>query len=370
MALPDICGDKNFADFLTESAHFRGSLTEDLQFIFNEPEPVRPRRGRREALDGSTLENRRHRLVAIFEAAWGDIGWKLQKCKKTNDLIGIFNAIQGSTLQDVLTVFCTPSTLPPSRLTWRNLRHQLRELIEPQYEASNVNSEATERLQRANAALAQAQGRELKLARKEFAKCKQDADRASAEYRQINEKQRNLTGEMRFLDASIARWELFRFLKSKRYELTPLHLANAAAGLPEIGCRRSVLRCAKECRSTPREGVHYVVFKAIRYLNSKSVNKTAQALVEHFRETVPFLPKQYSLAKRYLAENWLFLERALRQICKAKPHPKAFPYEVTARFLKQMQVQSHTDILLAQRAKLDLLSKPADPLKLGKSANS
>lgn len=357
--MSDLCDDQNPANDLTEKDAVSSEpvsadgLTEDFQVIFNLPEPTQPRRGR-PSLDGSTLENRRHRLVAIFESAWGEIGWKLQKCKKANDLIGIFSAIPGATFQDVLTVFCTPSTLSASRVTWRKVHHQLRALIEPQYAASNAYSAAAERLQKASAALAQAQGRELKLVRKEFAKCKQDADRASAEYQRINEKQRNLADEMRLLDASIARWELFRFLKSKRYELSPLHLANATAGLPEIGCRRSALRCLKECRDMPNEGMRYTTFKAIRYISSKASNKTAQVLVEHFRKAVPLLPKQYSLAKRDLAENWFFLERALRQTYKAKPHPGAFPYEVTTRYVKQMLTQSHTDLLLVQRAKLSI----------------
>jgi hypothetical protein len=196
-------------------------LTEEFQYIFNQPEPAKPRKGRPESLDPSALENRRHRLVAIFEAFWGEIGWKLQKCKKASDLISIFSALPGAKFQDVLTVFCTPSTFPASRVAWRKARHQLRLLIEPQREASNLNHEAAERLQKALAALAQAQGRDLKVVRKEFVKCKQEADKLDLACRRINGKQRDLTAQVQLLETSIARRELFRFLKSKRYELTP-----------------------------------------------------------------------------------------------------------------------------------------------------
>lgn len=252
-----------------------------------------------------------------------------------------------------MTVFCTPSTLPASRVAWRKARHQLRALIDPQSKASNLDREANERFQKARAALAQAQGRDRKLVRKEFVKCTEDADRIREECRRINERQRNLTTTVQLLEASIARRELFRFLKSKRYELNPLSLAHAAAGLPEMGYRRSTAKCAK-CRSTPTEGLRYEIFKAIRYLISKADNKTAQGLVEHFRKTVLLLPQRYARSKADFAENWFFLERALRQICKARPHPKAFPYEVTARYFKQMQVRSYPDMLLAERAKLTL----------------
>jgi hypothetical protein len=100
--------------------------------------------------------------------------------------------------------------------------------------------------------------------------------------------------------------------------------------------------------------VRYEIFKAIRYLLPTTGNKNPQALVEHFRERLPLLPQRYSRPKTELAENWHFLQLALRQTCKAKPHPKAFPYEVTAQYFQQMQVQSYTDMLLAQRAKLSL----------------
>jgi hypothetical protein len=328
-------------------------LTEEFQFTFNQPEPAKPRKGRPESLDDSTLENRRHRLVGIFEASWGEIGWKLQRCKKAGDLVAIFSALPGAAFQDVITVFCTPSILSASRIAWNKARRELRAIIEPQNAASNHNSQAIERLQRARAALAQAKGRELKLVKKEFAKRKQEADSAGEECRKINQKQRGLIAQVQLMEASIARRELFRFLKSKRYELNPLNLANAAAGLPEMGCRRSALKCAKFERA-PAEGVRYEIFKAIRYVISTTRNKTARTLVEHFRERVPLLPPRYSHSKAELKEKWLFLERALRQTCKAKPHPGAFPFEVTARYFKQLQVQSYTDMLLAERAKLSL----------------
>lgn len=369
-AAGDICDDQNSAKDLTENESVSSNRltedsensedsqdSEDSQVIFNVPEPVKPRRGRRDELDDSTLENRRHRLVAIFEATWGEVGLKVQKCKRAGDLAGIFSAIPGANIQDVLTVLCAPSTLPASRAAWRKARQELKALAEPDRVAANLNREAAERLQRAHAALAQAKGRNLKVVRKEFVRCKREADERARGCREISDRQRKLVAHLGLLEASIARRELFRFLKSKRYELTPLNLASAAAGLPEIGCRRSALKCAGFERP-PAEGVRYEIFKAIRYLmaktNTKTNKKPAQALVEHFREGVRLLPRQYSRAKVELAETWFFLDRAIRQTCKAKPRSGDFPFEITARYFRQTQQQTHTDILLAELAKLSL----------------
>lgn len=46
-------------------------MTEGFQFIFNQPERAKSRKGRPESLDDSILE----------------IGWKLQKCKKASDSV-------------------------------------------------------------------------------------------------------------------------------------------------------------------------------------------------------------------------------------------------------------------------------------------
>jgi hypothetical protein len=351
-AQSDLCDDQNPEKDLTENQPISSNrLTEDSQLIFNLPEPAKPHRGRRDALDDSTLENRRHRLVSLFEASWGEIGWELQKCKKAGDLVSIFSAIAGAKFQDVLTVFCNSSTLPASRVAWRKALQKLKALVGPQSDSANLSREASDRLQRARAALAQAKGRNRKVVRKEFVRCKREADEREKESRRIYEQQRDLAAHLSLLEASIARRELFRFLKSKRYELNPLNLASAAAGLPEMGCRRSALKCAKFQRP-PAEGLPYEIFKAIRYLMAKTTNKTAQALVEHFREGVRSLPQRYSRSRVELAEKWLFLERALRQTWRVKPHPGAFPFEITARYFRHTQLQSHTDILLAERAKL------------------
>src|SRR5260370_9021734 len=115
--------------------------------------------------------------------------------------------------------------------------------------------------------------------------------------------------------------------------------------------RESVRRCSKE-KSISANGTHYQVFKAIRYLISRAKKRTVQELVVHFQTGVPELPSRYSLARADLAEKWHFLERALRQSGRAPVHPKALPFEITAKYFKQMQTQTQTDILLAERAKL------------------
>jgi hypothetical protein len=328
-------------------------MSDDIFQIVQEPKPVRA--GRPQSLDDSTLRNRRDRLLAIFEASWGEMGWKIQKSREADELASIFNALPGVKFQDVIAVFCTRSTLPASDAALSKARKEMRALVTPQRESANLLSHANERLQGVQRALPQAKGRELKLVRKELVKRKQEADKVAADCRRINEKQRSIAIQVQLLEASIAQRELFRFLKSKRYELNPLSLANAAAGLPNMGWRRSLLRCVK-AGGRSLDGLRYEVFKTIRYLVSTARNKTQQVLIAHFRERIPLLPQRYRHSKTELAENWFFLERALRQSCKAKPHPGALPFEITQRYFNQTQTKSYTHMLLAERTKLNLES--------------
>ena len=153
------------------------------------------------------------------------------------------------------------------------------------------------------------------------------------------------------LEASFARHEIFRFLKSRRYALTPLSLANAAAGLPYMGWRHSMRRNAK-VKSIAADGSAYEIFKAIRYIAATASKTTEKVFVTSVREGIPSLPSRYRNARNELAAKWLYLERAIRQSYRQRPHPKALPFEITKRYFIQIRSQSQVDRVLAEQAML------------------
>jgi len=170
---------------------------------------------------------------------------------------------------------------------------------------------------------------------------------------------RRLEARLRDLEAPFARQELFRFLKSKRYEVTPLALANAAAGLPYMGWRHSMRKNA-EVQSIAANGFAYQNFKAVRYLAEIANKSTEKAFVAAFRKNIPSLPSRYRTPRNELAQNWLFLERAVQQayrIYRKKHHPRDLPFEVTKRYFMQIRSQSQVDRVLADQARLVLASE-------------
>jgi hypothetical protein len=324
----------------------------DAEYAFSAPEPERRRLGRRSLIDDPTLHNRRDRLVQIFEGLWGEVGLALQRIRKPEDLVTVFKILEGKVWDDFISALWTPSDHSGSTRALAKIRLEYRQIGKPMRVASEANHIAHERLEHARAALSQeASRRERKLVRKEYAKRWKEGRQTAEECKKLNSRDNALRAQLKLAEASFTRREVFRFIKSKRYELNPLNLANAVAGLPFMAWRQSLLRCAKE-ESLSANGTQYVVFKAIRYLVSTVKRNSIQEFVNHFHAGVPQLPSRYRLARSDLSEKWLFLERALREVYRARIHPRALPFEITKRYFRQMRAQTHADTLLAERAKL------------------
>jgi hypothetical protein len=129
--------------------------------------------------------------------------------------------------------------------------------------------------------------------------------------RDFARQQQELWDRLRGLEAVFARQQIFRFCKSKRYELNPLNLANAAAGLPYIGWRQSTRRSITH-PSVAANGLDYQIFKAICFMATNAKRSSENAFVAKFRESIPRLPSRYRVPKAELANQWLFLETAIR----------------------------------------------------------
>ena len=320
-----------------------------------EQEVSRPTKGRKSEVSDPELYSRRDRLLQIFQHSWGEIGWELQGCRKPEDLIRIFTpvAAPGSWFRDEMMLFCHPCSEAAPGPTLRKVRAELAALIEPMRAADESNRRAKEQLQQVTWALTQAHGRSRRIVKQARKARRKIAWKTEQLYLSVRRRELGLEERLRDLRAAFARQELVRFLKSKRYSLTPLSLANAAAGLPSMGWRRSMQRSAK-APCALANGLRYQVFKAIQYLATNAVKKTEDGLVITFEDSIPTLPSRYRLAKIEIAEKWFYLERALRQAYRAKVHQKALPYEITKRYFNQLSSQSPVHMILADHAKLTL----------------
>jgi hypothetical protein len=312
-------------------------------------------RGRRAALSDAELHNRRDQFVQIFEGEWGEIGWALHRCKKAQDVIQILGPLAASPswIANVIEVFCRPSQETGSAGILRNVRSARRRVVEPLRLADESKRFAEDQLRQINRALTQAHGRSVRIVKKARKQLRKKLWKTMQEHRTLTDLEKRLQARLKSLEADFARQELMRFIKSKRYELMPLNLANAVAGLPYVGWRQSMRKnSTNPCGIA--NGHRYQIFKAIRYLLAVGKRKTEKTLVKGFQECIPLLPGRYRLPKAELAENWLYLERALRQAYRTKLHSKALPFEIAKRYFKQIHSPTQVDVVLAQQARITL----------------
>jgi hypothetical protein len=318
----------------------------------NEPSSIR--RGPRTELSDAQLHGRRDQLVQVFEAYWGQLGMDLRGCKKADDLIPILSPLVETYVRGLISAICHDFPKPVAAVTPRKIRAKGRVVATERYAAENNYRQALEQLQRVDIAFAQASKRNRRFVKRERKKCRKDLARTKPLFLRISWIEKDVDEHRRNVEARFARQQMLLFLKSGRYEVNPCSLANATAGLPYMGWRQSMRRC-KTRDSIIADSQPYQIFKSIRYLvQTASGKKTANTLVESFREGIPRLPNRYRLAKQEIARKWLYLERAIRQAVRSKPHPQALHFEITKRYSEQMQTHSPVDTVLAEQRQIPL----------------
>ncbi len=167
-------------------------------------------------------------------------------------------------------------------------------------------------------------------------------------------------------EAHYCRTELLKFTRDRRYAHNPRNLANALAGLPYMGCRRSAVRCAK----LPYSYEPYLIYRVFEFIERtwrlRSVASSAPGL-ELFRAAISKLSRcvlvkiegqknrkrMANYFRRYLEENWAYLKEAIEYVLREYQHPGQVPYLMTARFQANLsKPRTQADIFFAQQERL------------------
>ena len=307
------------------------------------------------------LHNRRDQLVQAFEGYWGEIGRELENCAEPKDLIQILAPLKETYIHDLVALIGRSSSDSGKTTEVRKIRAMRKKIVSPRYAAEQSYRQDIDDLQRVSSALQQAVRSSHRIAKAELKKRRRGIAKSAYRYRQLSKTERELELQLQHMEASFTREQIFLFLESDRYELTPLSLANATAGLPFMGWRRSMNRC-RPCESKMANGLSFQVFKAIRYLMKTTFEKNAKGLVSYFRDSVPTLPSRHRLAKEQLASNWWYLERSIRQALRNKIDFEDLHFEIFKYYARQIRHQSQVDRISAEHAKLQLQKPRAKSL--------
>ncbi len=347
--------NKRLSEFVEVSSYGNTNQEIELDTVFEEP--GKPRRGPYVTLSDPQLHNRRDQLLQLFEGDWGRLGWELQQCKQTSDLIRIFLPLLNTYASEVISVFCRPSDEVSSRYSLQKIRQELRTLGQPTYDLEESKRVIHDELQEIARAEAKKEKRRIVLQVQK--KQRKLASKTEQELRKSSNRERTLKSQLQKQEPSFARQEIFRFLASRRYELNPLSLANAVANLPYSGWRQSMRRNAKS-RSKIVNGLHMKIFKAIRFLSESAGKQIEEDIISVFRAGIPLLPSRYKPARIELAQKWFFLEKAIRQSRKKAQDPTLRHFPITELYFKnflsatevERVVAKHKQIALSKTAKM------------------
>lgn len=126
---------------------------------------------------------------------------------------------------------------------------------------------------------------------------------------------------------------LLDYLHKQRYKLAPLNLANALAGLPDMGWRESFVRCSRMPRCSP-EMLPYQMFKVVARICGRGRKGVEGSPTEFFHDQILKLPRKYGGIRETLRRVWRDLCLAIVE-CWAQHNQDFMPYAITLAFLRK-----------------------------------
>jgi hypothetical protein len=293
----------------------------------------------------------------MFQAHWPTIGWNLRLARTRIDIAQALRPLADFKLPtiDLLLVETTSKSAQDGSRKFRAEHKRLDAEFSVCYarlescrslvlEARDAYSQARVRLDAARDGyvFARKENKPTSTYLKELKKWPILCNRLRLEVKQREENVKQCTEEfrriqidIRAIEAHFAQTELLRFLKSRKYAFTPENVANAAAGLPHLGCRRSFLLCSR-VRYAAVSSINYIIFEVVSKILKKQNPRSAEEAAGEIRRQIS-TRKQFETLNEYLSEHWHLLENATRKVWNSPAHPKARAFQITSLFLATLR---------------------------------
>lgn len=290
--------------------------------------------GRPVSIDDGRLWGQREFLVGLLESTWSHVGWTLSTIKTVADVPSALQEWEERREQNYLVkTLLRPTDRNASATALREHRKRLRHANRRQRDAYDALEKPIDLFERSFRLIAgqysESQCEAIGEAIKERARA---LARFGAEYLALQESQKELQEEVLDYEASFARAEVVDFCLSKRYRLTPLNVANAIAGLPDIGWRQSAKRCGAIKRKALK-GQSYEIFEVIQRLVNSNTRRS-----ELVRDAEKWLRSARSNGWDGVAElrrRWYYLSRAIRTVLEQKVQRRKLPFLILQEYWKR-----------------------------------
>ncbi len=315
------------------------------------------RLGRPPALSNDELRQRRDQLQGIFAAHWPIIGWNLQRARKPLHITDALRPLAGLN-HPTIELLLLDSFKKPMPDGFLLIRQECKRLYSQLAEAQRAVSEANTKVMEARNTFEQArnlfavvrdsysQARKKKKPTTSFLKerhkwshqCESVQTELSGREKaliQHSEELRGIEKEVKEIEAHFAQTELLRFVLSERYVFAPVNFANAAAGLPHMGWRRSFLLCSRtECSA--KTSINYFIFEAVKLILEGAKPASADEAASEIRRQIS-KRNQFETVKEFIGEDWPDLERAVLAVWNSSIHADSRPYKITSLFLEALR---------------------------------
>jgi hypothetical protein len=296
------------------------------------------------------LLNRSDNLVSFIEGNWGLIGWELETAKTIEDVRNALNATD-SQQPHIIQVFTRASTATATALDLRRRARELRRLDKEVRAAAANQQRCGESLQKVTWALREANSAtQQKEIAQLFERRSKDHEEAKLLHEGLLMHVRSVIAQYEDERAFFAQTEMLRFLLSPRYSFSPVNLANAIAGLPEMGWRQSAKRCSRHKARLP-DGPIYWLFKLIRRASSE-LEFPQTPLREMVKAKLQKRKGKVNYQALEARKAWYHLYRAIDVVVEQRHHPGALPYRIIEKYRQNRQYRNSVDLLLEEEERL------------------
>ncbi len=325
-------------------------------------EAPEPSKGGRPTIADNFLLGSRNQWRTFFERGWPDVGWPLsQICKRRSstikDVQKVFEGVAGKPLCDHANVFLrgAPETTTVQacrklRIKSNKLGYELQDMQRAHQELERSVAEVKNALQLTGAKDRVAIQKER---RRRQRKLRQHKKTFAAKQRECV----GLEKQVRDGETYLYCYELLDFVRSRRRALTPINLADALAGLPDMRWRQSDSRCSKMPADSYAQHP-YAIFQLIERLLKRIRAKRSESLTGEFQAELLKLPKNESYPRDSICEQWRDFRLAVEEVSKSRHQSGFIPYAITSAFLRNVSRQkTSVDNVLDVQERLTLKTK-------------
>jgi hypothetical protein len=314
-------------------------------------EPERAKKGRPTIRDNFLLGAREHWLY-FLEESWPEIGCPLMEIRRAGSstieaLQRIFEPVQSKDHCLHGRAFLRGSPEPGSGKELRANRIRASSLHDEVQRKQAQREELVRSCIDAENALKQVSEQDIDVIQTE---CNHRRERLL----QLEENLRRTASASKELDKKVLDQETYWFCSQlldflcgkKKYAVEPLNLANALAGLPNMGWRESFARCFKMPRCSPFAQLPYRVFEVVSHIWRRRPKDSKDSPIELFRIQILELPKKDGI-RDVLGRKWRDLRLAIEDCWKEQHSDEFLPCAITSAFMRNnLRSKSSADQIL------------------------